>query len=334
MLAKPPRSAIFELILSKENLRIKKRMQEIGQWIQSNLGLNQQIQTRILMSLAAIVVFIVIRRVIIFFVNRGTNDIAVHYRWRKTTTYINFVLCVFVVGSIWFRGFQHLSTYLGLVSAGIAIALQTPLTNLAGWFFILWRRPFHVGDRIEIGDVKGDVIDQRIFMFSLMEIGNRVDAEQSTGRMIHIPNGKIFSEPLANYTDGFQYIWNEMPVLVTFESNWEKAKEILTEIIGKRSEEISQTAENQIRQAAGKMMIYVGTLTPIVYTSVKNSGVLLTIRFICNPRRRRGTEQEIWEDILRAFAGHEDIDFAYPTQRFYQNYLEGKPGARAETDEK
>ena len=162
------------------------------------------------------------------------------------------MLCVFVVGSLWFRGFQSLSTYLGLLSAGVAIALQTPLVNLAGWFFILWRKPFHVGDRIEIGDVKGDVIDQRIFMFSLMEIGNRVDAEQSTGRVIHVPNGKVFSEPLANYTDGFQYIWNEIPVLLTFESNWEKAKEILTKVIANRGEEFTQSAENQIRQTAGK----------------------------------------------------------------------------------
>ncbi len=304
-------------------------MQEIVNWLQT-LGLNETAQTRLLTSLVAILVLIFIRRIILIFVYRRTKDVATRYRWRKTTSYVNFGLIVFIVGSIWFRGFQSLSTYLGLLSAGVAIALHAPLVNLAGWAFILWRRPFHVGDRIQIGDVKGDVIDQRIFMFSLMEIGNRVDAEQSTGRVMHIPNGKVFSEPLANYTDGFQYIWNEIAVLVTFESNWEKAKEILTEIINVRGEEFSQSAENQIRQAASRMMIYVGKLTPIVYTSVKDSGVLLTIRYICNPRRRRGSEQEIWEDILHEFAACDDIDFAYPTQRFYQNQFEGKPEARAE----
>lgn len=305
-------------------------MQNIIQWIESNVGLNPEIQTRLLASIIAILLFIVIQRIVLLFVYRRTKDVGIRYRWRKTATYITFVLCVFVVGSIWFRGFQSLSTYLGLLSAGVAIALQTPLVNLAGWFFILWRKPFHVGDRIEIGDVKGDVIDQRIFMFSLMEIGNWVDAEQSTGRVIHIPNGKVFSEPLANYTDGFQYIWNEIAVLLTFESNWEKAKEILTKVIANRGEEFTKTAEDQIRQAAGKMMIYVGKLTPIVYTSVKDSGVLLTIRYVCNPRGRRGSEQNIWEDILHEFAKCEDIDFAYPTQRYYLNHLEGKPEARAD----
>ena len=267
-------------------------------------------------------------------INQWIKDIGVRYRWRKTTSYVNFGLIVLVVGSIWFRGFQSLSTYLGLVSAGVAIALQIPLVNLAGWFFILWRRPFHVGDRIEIGNVRGDVIDQRLFMFSLMEIGNRVDAEQSTGRVMHIPNGKIFSEPLANYTDGFQYIWNEIAVLVTFESSWEDAKEILMEIIVKRGEEFTASTENQIRVAAGKMMIYVGKLTPIVYTTVKDSGIMLTMRYVCNPRGRRGSEQEIWEDILHAFAARKDIDFAYPTQRHYLNHLEGKEEARASLSDK
>ncbi len=312
-------------------------MQNIVQWIQghlNSLGLSPVVQTRLLTSLLAIVFLIILRRIILFLVNRRTKDIAVRYRWRKTTSYINFGLIVFIVGSVWFSGFRSLSTYLGLVSAGIAIALQAPLVNLAGWFFILWRKPFHVGDRIEIGEVRGDVIDQRIFMFSMMEIGNRVDAEQSTGRVMHIPNGKVFSEPLANYTDGFQYIWNEVAVLVTFESNWEKAKEILTEIAGNRGEEFTESAETQIRQAAGKMMIFVGKLTPIVYTSVKDSGIMLTIRYICNPRRRRGSEQEIWEDILRAFAGREDIDFAYPTYRYYQNQIEGKKEARADLEVK
>ena len=91
----------------------------------------------------------------------------------------------------------------------------------------MWKRPFEVGDRIQIGDQKGDVIDQRIFMFTVLEIGNWVDADQSTGRVIHIPNGKIFLETLASYTKGFEYIWNEIPVQVTFESDWRKAKNIL-----------------------------------------------------------------------------------------------------------
>ena len=305
-------------------------MQNILNWIQQLLGENTEIQSRLLASIVAIVFLIVVRRIVLFFVYRQTKDVANRYHWRKNSTYIIFALSVFVVGGIWFRGFQYLSTYLGLVSAGIAIALQSPIVNLASWVFIVWRKPFIVGDRIQIGEVKGDVIDQRIFAFAMMEIGNWVDADQSTGRIIYVPNGKIFTEPLANYTDGFQYIWNEIPVLITFESNWEKAKEILTEIANTRSDKLLKTAEREIKQTASKKMIYLNKLTPIVYTSVKDSGVLLTLRFLCNPRKRRSAEQELWEGILHAFGDRADIDFAYPTQRHYLNHVEGKEDAKAD----
>ena len=196
----------------------------------------------------------------------------------------------------------------------------------------MWRRPFQVGDRIQLGNHAGDVIDLRIFQFTLMEIGNWVDAEQSTGRILHIPNGQVFSDVLANYSKGFQYIWNEVPVLVTFESNWKKAKEILLRIGVKHAEHLSKTAEQRVKKASMKFMIFYSKLTPTVYTCVKDCGVLLTIRYLCEPRRRRGSEQAIWEEILEEFAECQDIDFAYPTQRFYNNLLEGKAETKPSLD--
>jgi small-conductance mechanosensitive channel len=287
------------------------------------------LQSKVFYTLLAIVVFWLVKRLLLFVLLRD-RDVQVQYRLRKTVAYITYPLAFLVIGRIWFAGFQALSTYLGLLSAGLAIAMQAPLVNLAGWAFILWRQPFKVSDRIQLGNDRGDVIDQRIFMFSLMEIGNWVDADQSTGRVIHIPNGKIFTEVLANYGQGFQYIWNEIPVLVTFESDWRKAKQLLNEVAHRHGTSLSDSAAKKLREAAKKFMIFYSKLTPVVYTTVKDCGVMLTIRYLCDPRQRRGSEQAIWEDILDVFAAHDDIDFAYPTQRFYSNQSEGKPGTRPE----
>jgi small-conductance mechanosensitive channel len=109
---------------------------------------------------------------------------------------------------------------------------------------------------------------------------------------------------------------------VTFESNWEKAKEILQEIADRQAAQLSQAAAERIRQAARRFMIMYSKLTPMVYTRVEENGVLLTIRYMCDPRRRRSSEHAIWEDILRAFAEQPDVEFAYPTQRFYQRWIE------------
>ena len=222
-----------------------------------------------------------------------------------------------MIGAVWLPAFEQFGAFLGLFTAGLAIALKDPLTNLAGWFFIVFRKPFIVGDRIQIGNHSGDVIDIRLFQFSILEIGNWVEADQSTGRIIHLPNGKVFLEAQANSSTGFDYIWNEIRVLVTFESNWVKAKSVLQDIANNHAVSLSSTAEKEIFEASKNFMIYYKHTTPIVYTKVKASGVELTVRYLCNPRKRRGSENEIWEDILRQFKLQNDIEFAYPTTRFY-----------------
>lgn len=309
-------------------------MDEITRWLEANLGLSPQVQSRILESLVVVLVLWILRQIVLRTVVYRMRDDRRRYQWQKTIGYVFFTLVVLLVWPIWFRGFQSLATYLGLLSAGLAIALKDPITDLIGWGFILWRRSFEVGDRIQIGEYAGDVIDQRIFQFSLMEVGNWVDAEQSTGRVLHVPNGMIFTNVLANYTKGSRYIWNEIPVLVTFESDWEKAKQILQDILKRHSEQLSEGAEESFKQASKQYLINYGTLTSIVYTSVKDSGVMLTLRYLCEPRKRRDSTEQVWESILRAFAPHPDIDFAYPTRRLYNNQVEGKQAAGSQSQVK
>lgn len=272
---------------------------------------------QVVFSLVALLFLMVLRLISSTLINRKIKDDRKRYHMRRIATYIHTTLLFLVVGSIWFQGIASIGTFLGLASAGLAVALHDSIANMAGFLFIEARKPFRVGDRIEIDGVKGDVIDVRLFEFSVVEVGNWVDADQSTGRIIHVPNSKVLNSPLSNYHIGFEYIWNEIPVLITFESNWRKAKELLSEIGRKHAEPLSQGAQQQIRRAARKYLIVAGTLTPTVYTSVRDSGVLLTIRYIVNPRQRRGTEQLMWEEILDTFAAESDIDLAYPTTRFY-----------------
>jgi len=301
-------------------------MEQFTKWLERTFDITPVLQGKIFATLLTIIILWLLRKIVLYFIFHRSKDIKIQYRWRKTSSYIAFTIGFLLVGRIWFEGFQAVATFFGLLSAGLAIALKDPLVNLAGWAFILWRKPFEVGDRIQIGETSGDVIDIRIFQFSLMEIGNWVDADQSTGRIVHIPNEKVFTEVQANYSKGFEHIWNEIPVLVTFESNWKKAKEILGNIVNKNAEQLSTGAEEKIKAASKKFMIFYTKLTPIVYTSVRDSGVLLTLRYLCDPKKRRASEQAMWENILSEFSKCSDIDFAYPTQRFYNNLNEGKPG--------
>lgn len=297
-------------------------MFELSNSLENALGITPDNQTKILYSILILVVLGGIRFAILKIVWRFSEDPKSRYTWKRSVSFIVGTLTMILIGSVWIRAIGQFGAFLGLLTAGLAIALKDLLTNIAGWIFILTRKPFNLGDRIQIGDQAGDVIDIRLFQFTLLEIGNWVHADQSTGRIIHIPNGIVFTKPQSNYSAGFKYIWNEMSVLLTFESQWEQAKDILQKIISDHSENLSADAERKIIEASKKYMIFYQYLTPIVYTSLKPSGVELTMRYICDPRKRRSTEHEIWEDLLKEFAMHKEIEFAYPTQRFFTRPVE------------
>jgi small-conductance mechanosensitive channel len=236
-----------------------------------------------------------------------------------------------MVGRIWLESFGSLATILGLLSAGVAVALKEPLLNLAGWLFIIWRKPFEIGDRIELGSLRGDVVDLGVFHFSMMEIGNWVAADDRTGRLLLAPNGMVFTTPLANYSKGwFEQIWNELLITVTFESDWRAAKQILQDIAGKHGAQPSASAKAQLEHEANRYLVLSPAIEPRVFVAVAACGVDLTLRYLCSPLERRSSAEAIWEDVLDAFAEREDIDFAYPTVRYFDNVGEGKPQARAE----
>jgi len=293
-------------------------MNKLTEFFTQTLGISAENQEKVLYSIAILVVLGAMRFAILKLVWGRTEDPKTRYTWKRSVSFTAGFITVILIGSVWIKAISEFGTFLGLLTAGIAIAMKDPLTNVAGWVFILARKPFALGDRVQIGEVAGDVIDLRLFQFSLLEIGNWVDADQSTGRIIHIPNGKIFTQAQSNYSSGFQFIWNEMPVLVTFESDWKKARDLLLKIVSQHTKELSADAEKKIIEASKKYMIFYQYLTPIVYTNVKDSGVNLTMRYVCDPRKRRSTEHEIWEAVLEAFETNSDIEFAYPTQRFYR----------------
>ena len=281
-------------------------------------------QVKVGATIFALILFPLVRRFLISPIINKIKDSKKRYTWTKRASYFIYILLFIVIGSIWFEGFESIATYLGFVSAAIAFALKDPIANFAGWMFINTRAPFKVGDRIEIGSNAGDVIDINLFNFSIMEMGNWVDADDMTGRIIHIPNARTFTESLANYGKGFHFIWHEIPVLVTFESDWKKAKKILNKIIIHKSDKFKIDASKMIKEASKKFMIHKTSLEPSVYTTVENSGVALTVRFLCEPRQRREIEQDIWESVLLEFKNELTIDFAYPTVRRYMNKEESK----------
>jgi len=284
------------------------------------LNMTRSTLDNIVLSLAVIIGLVILRLIVLRWIRSQFDDPEVHFRARKVTSTVATAVGVVTLAFIWIDAFSSLATYFGLLSAGIAVALGDLLKNMAGYAYIMTRHPCRIGDRVEIRGIQGDVIDIRMFRFTLMEVGNWVDADQSTGRLVHVPNGAVFVDALVNYTEGFSHIWDEIPVHVTFESDWSRAEELMLEVIAEHAPKVESAARTRIRETAKEYQIKIGALTPIIYLSVGESGVILTARYLVEARRRRTVNSKMWRGILEGFAGETNVDFAYPTVR---TYLEG-----------
>lgn len=294
-------------------------MTDISAWIEKELLITPDLQGQIIKTISIVIIISFIYYFIKKILYNTIEDNRVYYKIKKTTSYIMVIVAFIMVGRVWFQGVRSLATFIGLFSAALAIVMKDVILNIAGWIYIILKSPFSVGDRIEIDGIAGDVIDIQVFSFTLMEIRNWVEADQSTGRIVFIPNVKIFNQALLNYSKGIPFIWNEIPIAVPLESNWKKAKKILTNIAIKYGEIITEEAEESIKEASKKFSLYNAQLQPKVYTRIDSdsSTIILTIRYMCSYRNRRGSAEMIYEDILDEFMKHEDVEFAYPTQIIY-----------------
>jgi len=189
-----------------------------------NYFINSGNGIKIVWSFAWLFVIMIIINITNRLLFKYINDSVKYYTARKRVYYTSSIIFLLILAVLWAGSADNLTTYVGLLSAGIAISLKDLFANIAGWLFIIVRKPFDVGQRIQIKNNRGDVIDIRMFQFSLMEVTRCEEGEQSTGRIIDVPNHFVFTYPVTNYTKGFKYIWNEIKVLITFESDWELTK--------------------------------------------------------------------------------------------------------------
>lgn len=292
-------------------------MRKIEYWIEDNFHLSAQVQENVLKSLIALLVLWVISRVLLRLASRQQTDTRKLYQWKKTTNYVVTALGIIFLANIWFEGFKSITTFLGIFSVGLVVVLRDPILNMMGWVFLIWKRPFKVGDRIKIGLYTGDVIDIGFFQFTINELGEWVDSEQATGRVVHIPNSQVLTQGQINYNYGFPFLWHEVQLRITFESNWQKAKVILKDIALRHSERLNEEQEQRVRIEAQQHLIFYRSFEPKVFIKVRENGIQITVRYLCNLNGRRESENKIWEDTLTEFLATSDIRFAYPTTRFY-----------------
>ncbi|MFC0471357.1 mechanosensitive ion channel domain-containing protein [Halalkalibacter kiskunsagensis] len=268
-------------------------MQEIIQYFNGN-----PIIYKLFLSFIILLVYIKLIRIANKVLFKTIKDNGIYYTTRKRLYYLHSVILLVIFIIIWSESRMDLTIYVGFISAGIAIALREIFTNIAALLIIVIQKPFEVGDRVIVNDRAGDVIDQKIFHFVIMEVTAKTDGEQCTGKIVHIPNNYIFLHAIANANKGFGYIWNEIEVRLTIDSEWEEAKAQLETIVKKHAEHLTEEAKNKVHEASKKYMLHSQNLNPIVYVTVKDGFIKLNMRYLTEPRTSKITEDTIWREIL------------------------------------
>ena len=222
------------------------------------------------------------------------------------------ILMIIAVVSIWFDDPARLTTAIGLISAGLAFALQKVVTSIAGYFVILRGKTFTVGDRISMGGVRGDVIGLGFIQTTIMEMGQPpavqnadpamwVKSRQFTGRIVSVANAQIFDEPVFNYTRDFPFIWEEITIPVTYQDKRARAEEIMLAATKRHVLKISELSQQAVKKLEDEYYVSISDFEPRVFYRITDNWLELTIRFIASEHAVRGIKDAIAREILAGF---------------------------------
>lgn len=276
------------------------------------LDLDNRIVQNLLITLAVLVVLYVVKRIAQRLSNQYFEEPVRRYRASKFIGRATALLALAVVLIVWAPRTNTVVTVLTVIGAGLAIAMREVLLSIVGWGNIVFRSPYRQGDRIEVNGVRGDVIDIRLIHTTMMEVGGWVQADQSTGRLVHVPNSWVYQYEVYNYTRGFSFIWNELALTVTFRSDWQRAREIMLDLAQESAAIVEKQAAQALHRMAREYLVHYSILSPFVYVGVVDNGVRLTLRYLCDARKRRGTEHALTLGLLDAFKAAGTIELAYP----------------------
>ncbi len=245
--------------------------------------------------------------------NARIHNPRVHYRYRQLLSTTVTVISVLFIAILWARLIPHHGTFFGLMGAGLAIALREPLLSIAARIAIFAGRIYDVGDRVQIGTSSGDVIDIGFIYTRIMEIGNWIGGDQYSGRILQFPNAQIFGSGVFNYTRDFQYIWDEIQLNITYDSNLQAATDILTEAASGYTKEFLQGAQQQLARMQQYFVVPDFELKPQVYIKVTTNWVGLTMRYVVDPRKRRGASTFLYRTVFESVQKRDDITIGTDT---------------------
>jgi len=253
---------------------------------------------RLVTVLIGIVILIVIVKILQRTVSRYVKESETRYRARKFVKFLGYIAGVLVIATVFSDKLGGLTVALGVAGAGIAFALQEVIASVAGWFALTFANFYKTGDRIQLGGIKGDVIDIGILRTTVMEVGDWVKGDLYNGRVVRIANSFVFKEPVFNYSGDFPFLWDELTIPVKYGSSEQRARKILQDVAHEVVGGYVEYAKSSWKDLVSKFMIENARVDPTVTLIANDNWMEFTLRYVVDYKERRGTKDKLFSRIL------------------------------------
>lgn len=282
---------------------------QIGEIYYPSYFLQKIAKTLIVLTILFGIFRIILPRII----SNRISDQKSRYNLKKILNILAIILFISLVTFIWVEESTSLLVTSSIIGAGIAFSLQDVFKNFIGALILLLSESYRIGDRIEIDDHIGDVIDIGIMNTVIMEIRGWVHGDQVSGRLISIPNSFVINRSVTNYTRDHTFIWDELSLPLTYDSNWQLAITNIENIIREEVKSVIPIAEDEMQSLGDKYYLLKRGIEPAIYVSLTDNWIQLDARYICEAHNRRQIKNNISISIMKWIESRNDVEISSTT---------------------
>lgn len=232
------------------------------------------------------------------YVSRRVEDPDTRYKTRKALNFAGYLAVILVLLVSFSDRLGTLGVALGVAGAGIAFALQEVIASVAGWVSITFGNLYSVGDRIQLGGIKGDVIDVGMLRTTLMELGQWINADRYNGRIVRVANSFVFKEPVVNYSADFPFLWDELVFPVRYGSDWKYARETLARVADEVAGDYARQSAESWKAVVRKYRIENLDVRPQVTMKADENWFSFTLRYIVDYRKRGAVKDTLYTRLI------------------------------------
>src|ERR1700727_1956623 len=224
------------------------------------------------------------------------------YKGRKFVAFSGYLSILLFLAILFEDRLGRLSFAFGVAGAGVAVALQDMLASIAGAFSIGFSKLYALGDRVQIGDTRGDVIDIGLLRTTLLETGNWVSGDLYNGRIVRIPNSAVLKGSVFNYSQGFHFIWDEIKVFFTTTTDCQLAREMLLRVAKEAIGEYLPRAQTSWKVISDDYRSENPPLEPTVALVVNSGSLEFTVSYVVDYTKRTAMKDQLFTKIVEEVA--------------------------------